>query len=392
MTAAVAAKMKLSELFHALDTSFGVEVDADGSDYLHLGCMGDMSFQPMVDVITREAQVNDLTRQPHVMGPKKGTLTFKLYLKASGLAAAVTAAAASESDKILQSLLGTVVRGTTDVVQAGTTATVVNVVSGAHFSKGMAVRVTKADGTYVTRIVASISSNALTLDRSAGTIPVTGSVIYASSRYTRANTGHTSLSFVGYRDGIEYTFRGCNVSAKLTGVTARGSAILDVTANAADWSVTTKYGSSLPSAVLTGITAVRAPSIKGAPIAIGGVEEAVYSFDFDFGCKFEFKETTAGGGYEGGDGVVAGMELVDSTPGGAFKVYFAASHLTDFLAGTQRSLVVSSGDHLTGWALYIPNAQYTDTKLEDTRGMVGENIPFMVNDNGADPEFYLSIF
>lgn len=389
-------KWKLSKLYGMAEATFGTEPSASGALYKHLMALHDMAFQPMVDIIAREGMNADLTRQPHVMGGKAGTLSFKLYMKASGTpAVAAVAAIAPEADAVLTHLFGTVTRGTGNVIQAASTTLVVNVTNGANFAKGMMVRVPIQDGSFRTRFVRSISVNALTLNRALPTAALVGGTITASNRYTRANSGHASMAFAAFHDGIEYTLLGCKGSAKITGTGPKGTAILECSFDVADWSVTTK--ASLPAADPTGITAVRAPAIKGAPFALAdsgsaGVEEPVYALEFDLGVKFEYVVSTNGGGLAGGDGNIAGFEMVDAAPGGAFKAFYAAQKMTDFLAGTEKELDFSCGDSSTGWGLYIPKAQYMQPQFEEHSGMVGQNLPFMVDDNGTDPEYYLGVF
>ncbi len=77
------------------------------------------------------------------------------------------------------------------------------------------------------------------------------------------------------------------------------------------------------------------------------------------------------------------------------KSYYAAGHLTDFTAGTEKSLVVGAGTHLNGWALYIPKAQYMQPQLEEHKGTAGESIPFMATDAGSANggyDFALTLF
>lgn len=374
-------KWKLTKLFAALEDTFGTDPDADGSDYKFLPTLGDIVFQPQMEVIQREGQVNKFTRQSHVMGAKKGTLTFKLYLKASGLAAAVTAAAAAECDGILQSLFGNVTRGTsTAVTGAGSTTSVIDVTDASTLAVGMAVNI-GGETRIITAVNTAAAPDNITLDRALASIPAAAVVVYASSMYRPYDNGHQSLAFCANRDGIEYTFLGCTVSCKLTSVNALGLATLEVTAAVADWSTSTK--ASLPSTVPTGITAIKPPSVKGAPLAIGGTEEPCYGFEFDPGIKFEYQESTKGAGFAGGDGNVFGFEKTAGEAQGVVKAYYAAAHMTDFVAGTERSIVVSAGTYANGWALYINKAQHTAPAFEEHKGTAGESLPFAVNDAGS---------
>ena len=382
----------LSRVYAALESVFGTDPDSTGAAYKFLKVLPDSTWQPTMDVIPRPALINDMTRLPHVMGSKSGKLSLKVELKGSATAASNgVAAIAAEADGLLQAIMGTVVRGTGDLVQAGSTTTVINVVTGASFSKYMMVMI-DCGATYgfVPRFITSISSNALTLDRALPATPGTGVAIHASSKYTRANTGHQSLAIAAYRDDILYTFLGCKVdSAKLSGISARGTAILDVQLSVTDWNTTAK--GSIPSAVPSGITNAKAPVVKGSCFAIGGTEEYAHTLEFDFGTKFEFQDSTCGLGPAVPDSTNTGQQLTAAEPKGSVSPYYASSHLTDHIAATERSLMFATPGTGVAWGIYVPKAQWTGPEFEDHNGMVTEKMPFMVNDNGTDPEYALCV-
>lgn len=376
-----AKKFKIAKVYVMPEAAFLTDPDATGAGYKHLKVLPDASWMPTADIIERPGLTNDLVSQQHVVGAKGGTLAFKMELKASGTPAASTIAAiAAEADQILKNGLGTVVRGTGAVTTAGSTTSTLKVASTAAFAKYMMVLVSGQ-----IRFITSIPNGTdLVLDRALSGAPGAGVTIYASSLYKRANTGHVSLAFVVIRDGIEYTLLGCKVKVKLAGITARGTALLDVQVDVGTWTETTK--ASLPSSDLTGITAVKAPVIKGAEFAVAGVTEPVSSLEFDPGMTFEFQEST-----EGADNK-SGFEAVDAQPQGVFNPYYAASRLADMLAGGTKSLAFACGDQTNGFGIYIPVAQYGQVGLEDRNGMVGQSVPFMVRDNGTDPEFVICTF
>lgn len=378
----MAEKINLYALFAMLEVAFKTEPDATGAGYKFMK-VSNCVFQPMAAVVARDGQTNDLTRQPHVMAGKGGKVSGEIELKASGTPAASTVAAiAAEADLILQAVLGTVVRGSGALLTAGSTTTVLKVASTAAFSVGMAVEVAGEQ-----RVIIGVPNGTdLTLDRALSGAPAAGVVCYASSLYKRANTGHKSVSFVGKRGtGIEYTMLGCKpASLKIAGIQAGGIAKLQFEFDVGSWSVTAK--GALPSTDPTGITAVKPPVVKGSPLAVAGASKVVSGIDFDFGISFTYQDST-----EDVDNK-AGMELVQSEPKGAIKPYYNAQHLTDFVAGTEQSLVFTCGDRNSGFALYVPKVQYDQPAFEDRNGLVGESIPFFVNDNGAAAEYALSLF
>lgn len=379
----MANKFKIAALYVMAEATFGEDPDSDGSSYQFIKALPGATWQPAADVIERPGMVNDLTRQPHVIGAKGGTLNFQLECKGSGTQAGNDiAAVASESSILLEEILGTVTRNTGSQVAAGSTTTVVNVNTGegARFTQYGMVEI---DGER--RFITSIATDALTLDRALAGVPANGTTVYAASVFTRANDGHSSLAFVATRDGIQYTLLGCHATVKLAGSTARGTPILEFTVTVGDWEVTAK--ASLPTInVLTGINSVKGPVAIGSPVAVSGVEELVHAFDFDFGLNFVHQETTAGAQGK------SGVELVDSSPNGNIKPYYAASHLTDFYAGTSKSLAFSCGDRTNGFGVYIPQTQFMQPTIEDLNGLVAESISFAVNDNGTGPEYVFSQF
>jgi hypothetical protein len=388
--------MKLSALFQMPEVTFATDPDSDGSDYKHIKAHPDMTFTPMQTVIDRPGLTNDLARQKHVMGAKGGTLNFKLEVKGSGTPAATgTPAIAPEADALLTAIMGTVTRGTGTTIASTSTTTVLECTSAAGLSVGMMITVNcGATYGYVSRFVSAIATNSVTVHRAFPAIPANGAAVHASNKYTRANTGHGSMAFVAIRGTIIYTLLGCKLAengAKLSGFGPNGTAMLDLTFDVTDWNTTAK--ASLPATALTGITATVAPVIKGACFDIDGTEAFIYGFDFDFGLKFAFHDSTCAQGPGQPDSINAGLQLVESAPKGSVKAYYRAATMTDFSAGTERQLgVVSPGGSIGNqWGLYVPKVQLAQPAQEDHNGMVGEGFGFMVNDNGTLNEYYFCL-
>lgn len=379
----MASKWKLAMLFALQESVFNTDPDATGATYKFLKDTGGATFQPTADIIERPGLTGNLTRQPHVIGAKGGKLSFKLEMKASGTPASGTPAVASESSPLLEACLGTVVRGTGSTTAAGTTTTALTVTSAAGFSKYMLISVNGEQ-----RFITAIAGSVLTMDRAlVNGIPANGTQVYASSLFKRANSGHKSVSIVGYRDGIEYTFTGCYIKAKLDGISVKGTALISVEADVASWAATTKKAASLPAALPLGtVNAVKAPVVKGSTLSLSGTPRPISALAFDPGQMFTFVDTTSDADNKGG------FELTDAKPVGSFKPYYNSDQMPDFYAGTSKSVAFASGDQTNGWGIYVPNLQYGQTAFENHNGVVAENVPFMVNDNGADPEYVLCQF
>ncbi len=374
-------KWGIAALYGMHETTYLTDPDADGSDYKHLFAR-ELSFQPEAEVIERPGFVNDLTRQPHIIGAKGGKLSFKLEMKASGTpAGSAVAAIPSEASPILESYFGTVVRGTGTTVGVGSTTTNIVVASSAGLRIGMLVEINNE-----VRMIATIpDATHFTVPLAFTNAPANADIVYASSLFTKANTSHKSLAFVVLRDGIQYTLLGCKIdSLKFESINAKSVGMLAVEVAVGTWSVTSK--ASLPSASLSGITLVKPPVVKGSTALVDFVAEFVQGVDLDPGHKFEFITTT-----EGAD-AKSGIELVDAGPRGVVRAYYAAGHLTDFAAATSKSFVIVVGTRSNGYGFAMGRVQWGQPVLTNRDGMVGEDLPFMANDNDTDADLFFSCF
>jgi hypothetical protein len=372
----------LATLFAIQEAAFGVDPSATGSTMKHLKALPDMTFQPSIDVIERPGLVGDLVTQDHVMGPQGGKLAFKIELKASGVpAGSAIAATASEASDLMEAAFGTVLRGTGAVLTTGSTTTSIVLASGgAGFAKLMAVEINGE-----VRIVTNVVANTLTLHKALSGAPLTGAICYASSRFTRANSGHKTMTFTAKRDtGLEYTFTGCKVKAKVDGINAKGTALLAFEVDVGAYSRTTK--ASLPATELAGITAIKAPVIKGSPLDWNAIPLLAAGLDFDPAITLSYIETV------GDLQNKAGVQATAADPRGSIKAYYLAQNMLDAEGATTIPLVMSSGTRLNGWALCVPRAQLLSPSFQNRNGVVGEDLPFAVRDNGTDPEWAISVF
>jgi len=374
----MAKKFKIAALWMAQETTFATDPDADGSDYKFLKVAGDITFQPNADVLERPGQTNDLTTQDHVVGAQGGTLSFPLEMKASGTAAvSAVAAIASESSPIIEAVLGAVTRGTGTTCTGtgdGSVGTPLTLTSVAGVAVGMMVSVSGE-----TRFVKQIIGSTVVLNKALSSTPAAATVLTASSMFYRSNTAQKSLAFVAKRDGIEYTFLGGKAKFKVSGVTARGTALMQVDVEVDRWSETTK--ASLPATTLTGITAVKGPCVKGGSVTIDGTEEVTAELEVDPGVELVFQDSIAG--TQGR----ADVEIVSSAPVGVIHPYYGATRLTTFLAGTAVELCVAVGSTTTGFGFYVPRAQYMAPTFENRNGLVGESIGWAARNNGTAVDF-----
>lgn len=379
----MAEKWKIQALWGMHEVTFATDPDSDGSDYKFLKVAGEVVFTPSAEVLPRPGQTNDLVQQEHVIGAKGGTLSFPLEMKGSGTpAASAVAAIASESSPVLEAMLGSVTRGTGTTCTGtgdGSTGTPLTLTSVAGMAVGMMIEVSSE-----VRFVKQIIGSTVVLNKALSSTPAAAVVCYASSMFKRANAGQKTMAFCAKRGGIEYTFLGCKVKAKVQGINARGTCLLQVEVDVDSWSVTTKV--SLPSVVLSGVTAVKGPVIKGGTMTIDGTEEVTAQAEFDPGTEIAFIDSIAGTNGR------SGISIVDSKPQGVLHPYYSATRFTTFLAGTTVEIAIGAGTSSNGFGIFVPKAQYLVPAYEDRNGVVGEALGFVVVNNGTALDFSICQF
>lgn len=381
-------KWTIQQLWLAHEVNFGVDPDVTGALYKFVKTVGDVTFEPSAEVVERPGNTGTMTRQPHVIGVKTGKISGKLEMKGSGTpAVAGVPAIASESSPLIEACLGNVFRGTGTTVAAGSTDTIINVAvgTGVNLRKGMFLHFATG-GLGELAFVKSVVGDVVTLDSALAAPPALAVVITASSVFTRTDSGHKTMAFVGTRDGVQFTFLGCPVKVKLDSITARGTAMLSFEADVADWSRTAK-GALPASLVLAGINAVKAPVVKAGIFMVDGVQRHIRAIEFDPGQEFTWQETAVTA-----DTAKACAASVGSNPKGTFKPYYADENLDDFISGAEQSIAFGVGSTTNGWGIYAGKAQYTEVKPENAGGLYGESVPFACNDDGADAEYIISQF
>lgn len=387
-----AYKFEKGSFFVLQESSFGVDPDATGATYKHIKASVDAAYAPKQTVVERAGFIETMNRIPHVMGAQGGTVSFKTEVKGSGTAATSTATDA-ESHELLEAFLGTATQGVgTTVNDASATTTSFTVASAAGLSKYMMVLVDCGSTYgYVARFITDITGSVITLNRALPAAPANSAVVQASTMYTRASTGHKSVAIVARRDGILYTFLGCKLdSLNITTVEANGVAMFEWTFSVTTWNNDAK--ASLPATVLTGKTATPPPVVKGACYAVDATEELIYSLGISFGLEFAFQDSTCAQGVENDDSINAGFTLTKAAPTAAIKSWYAASHMTDYAAGTERMLSFACGKGAgNAWGFIAAKCQLTDAAQENRNGQVGESLAAAINDNGADPEYALCL-
>src|SRR4029079_6941396 len=108
-----AKKFGIQQLWVKDETTFVTDPDNTGALYKFVKTVGDAVWQVEAEVVERPGMTGTLTRQPHVIGPKGGKLSFKVEMKGSGTPAVDNVPAiASESSLFLESCIGSVFRGT----------------------------------------------------------------------------------------------------------------------------------------------------------------------------------------------------------------------------------------------------------------------------------------
>ena len=205
-----------------LGGSFSVDPFGDRLDIKRRRCS---PARPSADagLIERRAWSATYLTWEHVLGPRAESLAFRLAeLKASGTpAASAVAAIASRCSDLPRGRPGRrdARHRALTTTSSTTTSQSFSRSGGSGFSKkGMAV-----GSPAKVRIVTNVVSNTLTLTETLTGAPGSGVVVYASSRFTRANSGPEDDDLHREaRHEPRVTFTGCKVKVKIEGVDARG--------------------------------------------------------------------------------------------------------------------------------------------------------------------------
>lgn len=376
-------KVKIRSLYVCQESSFGVDPSASGSLFTYLHAVDASMPKVSQTIIPGNYQNESMTQSLDEVAEQKSSLTFKLPLRASGTPGTSGAAIAGEADLILQSLFGTVTRGSGTAVSGGNASTTnIVVTSSAGFTKYMMVYCT---ATSEMRYVSAIPDGThVTLNAALASAPTTGNLV-ASCLFTPALTGHKSLAFNVKVGTTEYTLLGGKIdSAKLTGMIATGRPLLELGFSFDSYSATTKASLPAPDDLFP---SVRPAILKGCPFFKDAAQTQVAGLDLDFGYKFAFTPAT--------DGVQGrqGMEKVDGAPKGTIEPYFASAFLSDLQNPNARAFAMCVGNQNNGWGFVAPICQLLDHELQAKNEQLAHKLPFAVKDNGnGAAELALSVF
>lgn len=223
------------QLYFGVESTEGVEVVGGAANALlvtNLTINPDRAFNARSFVGQMGGFTGKMGSQPNP------TLSFTLECRGGAAGSSVVPAI----DPLLKTVFAI---GTQDIgattVQAGSTATVVNVASAANFSAGNAVAIETGSGTgtwEVGWILApnTAGQNTLTLTHALTFTPTTGATVKPSITYKPQSVGHGSLSFQMYLDSTNrVSFVGCKGTLKLDAPAPGAVPVLTFNWKAINW-------------------------------------------------------------------------------------------------------------------------------------------------------------
>lgn len=383
----MALKTKIRKLYVAEEVTFSTDPSSSGASYLYVKADSDL-LSMAADMVESGVQNDRLVGAAPVPARAKLGITFRVPLRASGTPSAPpsTPAIAPEADLILKNAIGTVTRGQSTTAATGGTTTSIAVTASAGFVVGGLVYVVNgALPTDKLRFVSAIPDGThITVDTPLSAPVTTGNII-AANYYTPADSGMKSLAIVAVVDSALYTLLGCRPTGlKINGLGVIERPMVEVTYEADTY--TTSAKGSLPAAD-DRFPSVVSQVMKGAPCFVGGALTQVAGFDFDFGLKSEWLESTeAANGRQG-------WEMTDRAPKGSFQALWANTYLTDLLAGSAKGVGIAVGPQTSGWGIWAPSCNYIQHANEDRNGLLMSKVEFGVYDPPTtQAELVLSVF
>ena len=167
------------------------------------------------------------------------------------------------------------------------------------------------------------------------------------------------MTFTAKRDtGLEYTFTGCKVKVKDRGRRREGDGA--PLGRGRRGELLAHHEGLAPATDLTGITAIKAPVVKGAPLDWNGVRSRPPASS-SIPAWPSFIETVGDADNK------AGVQITNGDPRGSIKAYYLAQNMIDFEAAASILLAMCCGTRLNGWAIYVPKAQSLSPAFQDRK-------------------------
>jgi hypothetical protein len=394
---------KLKDLWVLAESTFSVDPDSDGSDYLHMlaeGVEATFTHAPIERDVARPGLLQSIASVP---GQKGGTISFKTPIH--GLATAGAATVAAVMDPWLQTLFeacGYTVAENTGTAVIGsptgtTTTTVVEVDSAAAITAGAMVMI---DGQV--RLVTAVNTtgtDTITVTPALSSAPAGATVVYACGGAVLVSGSAyepTTCAFVFKHDGTEVTALGCAGTVKIDSFDAATRPMLswEFQVNTFD---TTSNKSSVPTAAATARTNLLAKRSTGATtgsaLFYGSTATALATSRTMFDPGLTLSPKPSVNGIEGRIGWAITDEAAkfEVTPYNAQSTYWTA-----YAAGTIATTVVQLGN--AGGAAFGIAAQSTQIESlpteQDVGGIRGSGLVLRVREPSTAglPGFVIALF
>jgi hypothetical protein len=321
-----------------------------------------IAWTPAQDAIPVETDRSGLAQKSKsIVGPKGGTVSFRVPLHGLSTAAAASTEAVPHPylDKLLKGCAHGVELGTGTTCAAGWTTTTGDVASAAGLFEDALVLINGEQ-----RIVTDITSNTLTLNAALSTAPALSDVVYAPAVYLPEDSSPGTVSLACEGDGYSYTFTGCKGTVQIVDGTAgqRPMLAFEFTVDAFTRTKPTNDIPALPS-----VTSLQA---RSSPFWWGNTKRGVTGLGFNPAITIVAQQST-----EGAQGR-SGMMATNGEPVLSARTYRSANaddaaH-TDYEAMTSRTAHWQIGTaHTSSVGLLLLSGQLSEYPAEgDLDGLV----------------------
>lgn len=358
---------------------------SSGSDFVQAMADG-LEMSPSRELLERNVLGTGLGKINPRLGLKSVTGSIPVYMRAGS-----TATAATESDYLLESLMGSKRSSASIISGTAHTASVIKVASTTNLKVGDTV-VVKAAGAYHKSPIASLVANtSITLLIPCDVAPSDAVVIEAFTTYVPANTGHPALSISKYiEDAILEQATGCKVkSMSLDSFTTGQIASMKFTFEGLN------FDRSLTAPAYAPVfDTSETPVILDAYIYQDGVKIQVNEFAFSIENTLGYIQDTDAG--------KSSSRVTARSVGGSMNPYksnTSVANFNKFNTNTPFSLFVTAhnptgvnGQYKESVSFYFPNCLTTELGEGDQDGVLTDAISFSANTvDGSIQEVYITV-
>jgi len=345
----------------------------------------DIENKPSREMLERNVLGQGIGKIAPRVGGKSISGSLSLFMKAAS-----TPTSVSESEVLLESLLGSKRSSTSITSGSSHTTSVINVSSTTNLHVGDTVILKVAGAYHASPIASLIANTSITLAIPAASAPANGTVIEAFTTFVPTNSGHPSFSVsTYYEDAILEKAIGCKTSnLSVDGFESEKQASFKFGFEGLNFDRLLSAPAYSPS-----FSTSDTPLIVDACIILDGVEQNISKFTLSIENKIGMLTNTCDGKFA--------SRITERLIKGSINPYMdtaSVDFFTKFNTNTSFSLFISAhnptattGEFKESVSFYLPNCKFTELALADSNGNLQEALSFSVNTINGEPEIYISL-